>query len=450
METIYREKELTITGFYENNREKFYGEFIILDSPLNNKLSRFSYLFGDFEEKVVLKDRELTHNGEKIDKDEMELLRELLKNKKPFNYKKMDFFTGGFVGLVSYDYKSYIEKIDDLALDDLKLPDMLFVLPNLIVIKDEWSGEFFLIDEKKDIREWNFDKNEDDLNIDENMDSDDLKLFNSNISKDYFEEIVDRAKEYIKSGDIFQVNLSQRFESSIDEGESFLLYKILRKINPSPFASYVNLKEFKLISQSPERLISLNDSVVESRPIAGTRRRKDGEEEKLEKELILNEKERAEHIMLVDLERNDIGRVCEYGSVKVDEFMVIEKYSHVMHIVSNVVGKLYKKYDAFDLIKAVFPGGTITGAPKVRTMEIIEELETTKRGFYTGSIGYIGFDGNMDFNIIIRSFVEKDLKLYFQVGAGVVYDSIPYREYRETINKGRAMILAYKNLILRR
>mgnify|MGYP006370981093 FL=1 len=223
----------------------------------------------------------------------------------------------------------------------------------------------------------------------------------------------------------------------------------MRAINPSPFASLVHINDFKLISQSPERLVRLKDGIADTRPIAGTRRLVKGNEvknEELAMELKNDPKECAEHVMLVDLERNDIGRVAEFGTVEVDEFMVIERYSHVMHLVSNVKGVLRKDLDAFDLLKAMFPGGTITGAPKIRSMEIIEELEPTRRGFYTGSLGFVGYNGDMDFNIIIRSFIEKNNKVYFQVGAGIVYDSIPEREYKETINKARAMVLAYENL----
>ena len=256
----------------------------------------------------------------------------------------------------------------------------------------------------------------------------------------------------VKEGDIFQVNLSQRFGAEIGKDESIELYRILRAINPSPFASLVHLNDFKLISQSPERLVRLKDGIADTRPIAGTRRLVKGNEvrnEELAMELKNDPKECAEHVMLVDLERNDIGKIAEFGTVEVDEFMIIERYSHVMHLVSNVKGKLKKDLDAFDLLKAMFPGGTITGAPKIRSMEIIEELEPTRRGFYTGSLGFVGYNGDMDFNIIIRSFIEKENKVHFQVGAGIVYDSIPEREYKETINKGRAMILAYHNFMKR-
>jgi anthranilate/para-aminobenzoate synthase component I len=234
-----------------------------------------------------------------------------------------------------------------------------------------------------------------------------------------------------------------RFEVPFED-DPFALYMKLREINPSPFAAYFDFGHFHLASSSPERLIMLRDGVAQTRPIAGTRRRGDSrlEDEELSGELILSEKERAEHIMLVDLERNDLGRVCEYGTVLPSELMTIEKYSHVIHIVSNVTGKLSRGKDQFDLLRAMFPGGTITGCPKVRCMEIIEELEPTRRGPYTGSIGYFGFNGNMDMNITIRTFVVMDGKAYVQAGSGVVADSDPTREYFESVSKANALLKA--------
>ena len=343
-----------------------------------------------------------------------------------------------------------MEKIKNSTLDDLDLPELYFVIPNLIIIKDEIKNEIYQVDFFDRNIVWNLEEGylEPDIQNRE-IGWDDLNRFEANIKKDEFIAICQKAKDYIKEGDIFQVNLSQRFGADINHGEAFELYRILRAINPSPFASFVQMKDFKLISQSPERLVRLKDGIADTRPIAGTRRLIKGDEkrnEELAKELMADPKECAEHVMLVDLERNDIGKLAEFGTVEVDELMIIERYSHVMHLVSNVKGKLRAENDAFDLLKSMFPGGTITGAPKIRSMEIIEELEPTRRGFYTGSLGFVGYDGNMDFNIIIRSFVEKNSKVYFQVGAGIVYDSVPEREYKETINKARAMILAYENL----
>ncbi|OGW15147.1 MAG: hypothetical protein A3K09_04840, partial [Nitrospinae bacterium RIFCSPLOWO2_12_FULL_47_7] len=265
----------------------------------------------------------------------------------------------------------------------------------------------------------------------------------SSLSRDEFMERVRRVKRYIKRGDIYQANLSQRFSFEVS-APPLEVYGALRAINPSPFFGIFDAGDFQIVSGSPERLVKLENGVLETRPSAGTRSRgKTSEEDSaFSRELILNEKERAEHIMLVDLERNDLGRVCEYGSVCVDELMAIEDYSHVKHIVSNVRGVLRKELDAVDVLKALFPGGTITGAPKVRCMEVIDELEPVARGPYTGSLGYFGFNGNMDFNIVIRSLVMRNKRAYLHVGAGIVADSDPGKEYDETLYKAEAVFSA--------
>jgi anthranilate/para-aminobenzoate synthase component I len=264
----------------------------------------------------------------------------------------------------------------------------------------------------------------------------------SNLTKKDYADMVKRCKEYISAGDIFQANLSQRLSALVKGIDPLNIYRILRNINPSPFSAFIDTGDFQLVSSSPERLVRLSNGIADTRPIAGTRPRgKDlAENRMLRSELITNDKERAEHIMLVDLERNDLGRVCRYGSVRADEFMVLESYSHVTHIVSNVTGEIKPELDAFDLIKAVFPGGTITGVPKIRCMEIIDELEPTVRGPYTGSIGYISYTGDMDMNIIIRTFIIKDGWAHVQVGAGIVADSDPDTEYNETLYKAEALL----------
>lgn len=255
-----------------------------------------------------------------------------------------------------------------------------------------------------------------------------------------FIEAVEKVQQYISQGDVFQVNLSVRQSKPI-ETEAIEVYRQLRKLNPSPYMGYLHTEDFQLVSGSPELLAKVKGSEVSTRPIAGTRSRGRTDEEDLQlaNELINNEKERAEHVMLVDLERNDLGRVCKYGTVEVNEFMVIEKYSHVMHIVSNVRGELAEGETWFDVVNATFPGGTITGAPKVRTMEIIEELEPVRRGPYTGSLGWFGFNGNMELNIIIRTMLVKDGMAHVQAGAGVVIDSIPANEYKESLKKAIAL-----------
>jgi anthranilate/para-aminobenzoate synthase component I len=273
-------------------------------------------------------------------------------------------------------------------------------------------------------------------------------ILTPNMTKGQFESMVVQCKEYIAAGDIYQANLSQRLSASIDDADTLRLYAILRDINPSSFAAYLDFGDLQLVGSSPERLIRLYNGIADTRPIAGTRRRgKDGTETSaLSVELLTNEKERAEHIMLLDLERNDLGRVCGYGTVRVDEMMAVEDYSHVIHIVSNVRGTLAKGRDSFDLVRAVFPGGTITGVPKVRCMEIIDELEPIARGPYTGSIGYLSNAGDMDLNIIIRTFIVKDGIAHIQVGAGIVADSVPEQEYYETLQKAEALKKALETL----
>jgi anthranilate/para-aminobenzoate synthase component I len=262
-----------------------------------------------------------------------------------------------------------------------------------------------------------------------------------NISKNQYINMIEKAKRYIEEGDIYQANLSQRFEATL-KSEPLDIYESLLQINPSPFSGYLKLGDLTLVSSSPERLVKIENGILETRPIAGTRPRGRNidEDDRLKTELLLNEKEQAEHLMLVDLERNDLGRVCKYGSVQVTDQMFVEQYSHVSHIVSNIKGTLKTDVTFKEILKAVFPGGTITGCPKIRCMEIIDELEPVARGPYSGSFGYIGFADYVDLNIIIRTILIKDDKAYFHVGAGIVADSIPEKEYQETLDKAAAMI----------
>ena len=268
-----------------------------------------------------------------------------------------------------------------------------------------------------------------------------IRKFHADLSKRAFKRMVRAAKRYIEAGDIYQANLSQRFSFDF-QGCADRLYESLREINPSPFSCFLKIGPLQVASVSPERLIRKAGDWCETRPIAGTRPRGQTplQEKRFSRDLYLSPKERAEHLMLVDLERNDLGRVSQPHSVCVNEFMTLERYSHVVHIVSNVVGRLKKEFDQFDLLRAVFPGGTITGCPKIRSMEIIESLEPFKRHLYTGSIGYLDFNGDTDFNIVIRSLILYRKKGYLQVGAGIVYDSDPESEYWETLHKGKALI----------
>ena len=361
------------------------------------------------------------------------------------------------VGLLSYDAVRYLEVLPDTVRDDLGIPDIDVFLPGRLLRYDIASGEAVLVDR---------------LAADDGaaaaaaarvgralerarhpspaaLHGNDLPVFRSNFTRAEYEEVVRRTREYVYAGDIFQANLSQRLDLCYAL-PSLHLYDTLRTVNPSPFAGYLHFGDYELISSSPERLVSLDaEGWAETRPIAGTRPRGSLTPEDLTDELNLDPKDRAEHIMLVDLERNDLGKVCEYGTVRVDELMVNEFYSHVIHIVSNVRGHLHPSRDAVDLVKAMFPGGTITGCPKVRCMEIVDELETVRRGPYTGSFGWIA-ERRLDLNIIIRTLVRKGDRLFLQAGGGIVADSVPAREYRETLHKAAGMLRAVSASIAER
>ncbi|WP_066175034.1 aminodeoxychorismate synthase, component I [Bacillus marinisedimentorum] len=360
-------------------------------------------------------------------------------------------FQGGAVGYLSYDYVREIEELPSLSTDDLEMPDLYFAVYRDVFVYDHQAEKFFLIaraDTLKQAEEkaaaykamW---LDASSLVEPANGEPNPLPANHSlSVSMDEaaFMNAVEAVQEYIRSGDVFQVNLSVRQTQPLLT-EPLAIYEELRKLNPSPYMGYLHFPEFQLVNGSPELLVKKKGSSVSTRPIAGTRSRGKTEEEdfSLASELINNEKERAEHVMLVDLERNDLGKVCRYGTVTVDEFMTIERYSHVMHIVSNVTGQLAGGYDGYDLIRAAFPGGTITGAPKVRTMEIIEELEPVRRGVYTGSIGWVGFSGDLEMNITIRTLVAKDGQAHVQAGAGIVIDSHPKHEYKESLKKAKAL-----------
>jgi len=361
-------------------------------------------------------------------------------------------FQGGAIGFLSYDYARYIEHFKMLAIDDLKTPDLYFLVFNDVAVFDHEENALWLIthieeaesgsEANQRLEEWKrkwTSSSEESAQSPVNESSTEF-VPAAPFTEETFGEAVEKIKQYIANGDVFQVNLSIRQDEQLHT-HPYNLYKTLRQVNPSPYMSYLHTPDFQIVCGSPELLIKKKGTQLETRPIAGTRSRgkDDAEDQALAKELIENEKERAEHVMLVDLERNDLGRVSTYGSVKVNEFMAIEKYSHVMHIVSNVQGKLRDECDAVDVMRAVFPGGTITGAPKVRTMEIIEELEPTRRGLYTGSIGWFGFNQDMHFNIVIRTAYCTEGKAFMQSGAGIVIDSVPKHEYKESIKKAYAV-----------
>jgi para-aminobenzoate synthetase component I len=363
-------------------------------------------------------------------------------------------FQGGVIGFLSYDYARKIENLPNLSKDDLHIPEVYFfyldqwvvfdhkeeMLWTMILSPDEQNASQEQLEKWTSLWEGHLaEKLTEETTLTNNVVSD-LEV---SMDEEQFSKAVKRIQDYISQGDVFQVNLSVR-QSQVLGAEPFTVYKELRELNPSPYMSYIHTPEFQIVSGSPELLVKKKGMEVSTRPIAGTRSRgKDAaEDEALARELIDNEKERAEHVMLVDLERNDLGKVCQYGTVEVNEFMVIEKYSHVMHIVSNVRGTLDEHKTGADVIRSVFPGGTITGAPKIRTMEIIEELEPVRRGIYTGSIGWIGVNGDMELNIVIRTMLVKENEAYIQAGAGVVIDSNPKYEYKESLKKAKALWVA--------
>lgn len=358
-------------------------------------------------------------------------------------------FQGGAIGYISYDCVRYIEKLPSIACDDLNMPDLYFLVFDDVFVYDHHASFLYFIThyvegEEQQANErleryeqlWTTDFSDVSRPFIPNYEKEEAV----SMSEEQFMEAVKKVRTYIAQGDVFQVNLSVR-QSKRLLTHPFTIYEKLRTLNPSPYMAYMHFPEFQIVSGSPELLVKKKGKYVSTRPIAGTRSRGKTiqEDDQIAQSLLANEKERAEHLMLVDLERNDLGRVCAYGTVKVDEFMVIEKYSHVMHLVSHVSGQLAEGKDAFDVISAVFPGGTITGAPKVRTMEIIEELEPVRRGIYTGSIGWIGFDGDMELNIAIRTMIAKDGLAYVQAGAGIVIDSQPEHEYKECLKKAFAL-----------
>ena len=362
------------------------------------------------------------------------------------------------VGYFSYDIIRYIEKIPDKCADDLKIPDVRILRPRTLIIHDNLKKKIYFIincfaDEKiknylkyynKQIKNiHNLKHLSSFTNYKKNIPAHKVKKskITSNISKKKFKYIVSKAKEYIRKGDIFQVVLSQRFETKLTKSP-LEIYKKLRINNPSPFMYYFNFHDFQIIGSSPEILVRLRNDKITIRPIAGTRPRGKNSfyDAKYKKELLTDKKELAEHLMLLDLGRNDVGKVSKVGSVKVTENFKIEKYSHVMHIVSNVEGKFTKKHQLLDTLLAGFPAGTVSGAPKIRAMEIIDELEKSKRKMYAGAIGYFSANKNFDTCIALRTALIKNNKFYIQSGAGIVSDSIPENEYFETVNKAKALI----------
>ena len=436
--------------------------------------SRPSKVIRSWGQKVEIKDDKKRIRRFEVE-DPLDLIKKEVTAYTPVDVKGLPRFYGGLVGYIGYDMVRFFERIPDQKRPGLDLPDMFFMVTDTMLIFDSLKQKIKIVSNvcldgkdpevayleaakkiqgvierlrRSGVRQGAKSKGQ-------KVKSKELKnpglivesapsgFSSSFITRNDFEQAVLRGKEYIMSGDVVQVVLSQSFERD-SYTDPFNIYRALRVINPSPYMYYIDTGDAKIVGSSPEILVRLEGKKIVLRPIAGTRKRGETEKEdkSLEEELRKDPKEIAEHIMLVDLGRNDVGRVAGIGSVKVTEMMTVERYSHVMHLVSNVEGDLMDGLDAFDVLRSCFPAGTVTGAPKVRAMEIIEELEPTRRGPYAGAAGYFSYSGNMDTCITIRTLVIKDNKVYVQAGAGIVADSIPEREYAETVNKAMGMMRA--------
>ena len=456
-----------------------------LDTPLSTytKICNFpySYLFESVEggekwgrysiiglpaKKIISVTGEkikITENSKLIDEyntsDPLKEIEKIQQSYKVAQIEGMPRFSGGLVGYFGYETIRYIEpKLNKNNKEDpIGSPDILLMVSDEVVVFDNLSGKLFIIvhaDPKKNDAYSNALQRLDDIsgmlrdNQNNKSQSDNSRDVNENdfvsgFTQKNYEKAVDAIKNYIVNGDAMQVVLSQRLSIPF-QSKPINLYRALRSLNPSPYMYFLDLEDFQIVGSSPEILVRLEDNIVTVRPIAGTRPRgkTKSEDLALEKDLLGDPKELAEHLMLIDLGRNDLGRVADMGSVNLTDKMIIERYSHVMHIVSNVTGELKKGMNAMDVLRSTFPAGTVSGAPKIRAMEIIDELEPVKRGVYSGAVGYISWNGNMDTAIAIRTAVIKDKTLHIQVGAGIVADSIPKNEWDETMNKGRAIFKA--------
>ncbi len=452
------------------------GEYAFLLESVEGqeKIARYSFLGS--EPALVFRSKGRQIEIEELQKkslrrfttssDPLDEIKRIISRFKPVQIKGLPRFYGGLVGYIGYDMVRFFERIPDNNSDELKLPDSVFILADTILVFDhvnhtikivtnvmlpEKAGELSANEKSraylraiKKIEALDKELNKPLVNKEESVSKKALNTaLSSNFSKKQFCAIVNKAKRYIRKGDIIQVVLSQRFKGKVKR-PPFDIYRKLRSLNPSPYLFFLKLKEASLIGSSPEMLVRCEEGLVQTMPIAGTRRRGRTEEEdkRLAQELLNDAKERAEHLMLVDLGRNDLGKVCKTAQVKVTEFMRVERYSHVMHLVSEVRGELDKKYDAYDLLRASFPAGTVSGSPKIRAMEIVDELENIRRGPYAGCVGYFSFSGNLDTCITLRTIIVKEGTAYIQAGAGIVADSVPQKEYQESVNKARALIEA--------
>ena len=447
--------ELDAFEIYKLFYKKDYS--FILDSNTNdNKLGRYSFIGLEPFIRIESKKGKIKIQQNKtetiITEDPFKILKELLDKYKIKNSSRFPLI-GGAVGFFAYDLCHHLEKLPKTATDQLNLPDMMIGFYDVIIVIDHLENKKFAVsvelpdnDKKTAIEKVknlkSAIKNKTSRNylyLNEVYQKNNPELV-SNFSKESYCQAIHKVKEYIRTGDVYQINMTQCFSTLINK-HPLNIYEKLRCTNPAPFSAYLEYKDFNVLCSSPERFIKLTNGIVETRPIKGTiaRGKNKKEDSKNQKILQKSMKDQAENVMIVDLLRNDVGKVCKFSSVKVPELFHIEKYATVFHLVSTVTGELKDGFTAIDCLKAAFPGGSITGAPKIRAMEIIDELEPTKRHLYTGCIGYIGFDGNMDLNIVIRTILIKNDHAYYQVGGGIVWDSIPEKEYQETLDKGSAL-----------
>jgi anthranilate synthase component 1 len=466
---IYREiladRETPVSVFQKIDDGRY--SFLLESVEGGEKWARYSFL-GSRPSVIVRtfgRKAEIIRSGKNaklaFEQDPLEVIKKVLSEYRPVPDPSLPRFFGGAVGFIGYDVVRFFEELPGREKSGLDTPDIFFMITDTLVVFDNVTHMIKVVSNahvKGRSAEVAYSEAVKKINNLVRRLKAGIKIkgsrgkgkkqvkdhtLTSNFTQLQYEQAVLQAKEYIKAGDIFQVVPSQRFQTKISV-EPYEIYRALRLINPSPYMYFLRCGDTTVVGASPEVMVRLEGNRIELRPIAGTRRRGvDEEEDKaLAEELLADPKERAEHIMLVDLGRNDVGRVSDPGSVNVSELMVIERYSHVMHIVSNVRGRLSTENDAYDVIRACFPAGTVSGAPKIRAMQIIDELEPTQRGPYAGAIGYFGFSGNMDTCITIRTLVIKNSVAYIQAGGGVVADSDPAAEYQETVNKAKAMMRA--------
>jgi anthranilate synthase component 1 len=445
--------------------------FLLESVEKAEQVGRYSFLGFDPRRQIVARGREVTildGAGAEVRRlaagqDPLHIVAAELERYRPVApihevLRDMPPFFGGAVGYLGYDLVRFFERLPEMATDDLNVPDLHLLITDTLAVFDHVRHRLLLVANAHVPPDGDLDAAYDDAMA--RLDAVEARLqaplpplpappgrsgddATSNLSRAQFESAVRRAKEYIAAGDIFQGVLSQRL-SHRTQASPFSIYRALRRLNPSPYMFFLDLggdPALYLIGSSPEVLVRLQDRIAEVRPIAGTRPRgkNEGEDRALEANLLADPKERAEHVMLVDLGRNDLGRVCEFSTVQVPDLFTVERYSHVIHIVSRVTGRLRDGVEAFDLLRATFPAGTVSGAPKVRAMEIVEELEGVRRGTYAGAVGYFAFNGNMDTCITIRTILMQGGVAYLQAGAGIVADSDPTREWEETLHKARAL-----------